>query len=134
MGGRVAERQIFDELSTGAQNDLERATKLANNAVTRFGMSEVIGPRTLNSDGEVFLGRDFGRVNGYSEATGKLADEEVDRITREGEALATTILRTNHHILERLTQVILEKETIQGEEFKTIVDALKPVYPVPESA
>jgi cell division protease FtsH len=88
----------------------------------------------LNSDGEVFLGRDFGRVNGYSEATGKLADEEVDRITREGEALATTILRTNHHILERLTQVILEKETIQGEEFKTIVDALKPVYPVPESA
>jgi cell division protease FtsH len=134
MGGRVAERQIFDELSTGAQNDLERATKLANNAVTRFGMSEVIGPRTLNNDGEVFLGRDYGRVNGYSEATGKLADEEVDRITREGEALATTILRTNHHILERLAQVILEKETVEGEEFETIVDALKPVYPVPESA
>jgi len=134
MGGRVAERIIFADFSTGAQNDLERATKLANSAVTRFGMSEVIGPRTLASDGEVFLGRDYGKVNNYSEATGKLADEEIDRITREGEALAVTILETNHHILERLATVLLEKETVEGEEFETIVDELKPVYPVPETA
>ena len=134
MGGRVAERIVFDELSTGAQNDLERATKLAHSAVTRYGMSDVIGPRTLSNEGEVFLGRDYGRVNSYSEATGKMADEEVDRITREGEALANTILDTNHHILEKLAQVILEKETVEGEEFESIVDALKPVYPVPETA
>ena len=134
MGGRVAERIVFADFSTGAQNDLERATKLANSAVTRFGMSELIGPRTLTSDGEVFLGRDYGKVNNYSEATGKMADEEIDRITREGEALAMTILETNDHILERLATVLLEKETVEGEEFEAIVDALKPVYPVPETA
>lgn len=134
MGGRVAERIVFADFSTGAQNDLERATKLANSAVTRFGMSDVIGPRTLTSDGEVFLGRDYGKVNNYSEATGKLADEEIDRITREGEALAMTILETNDHILERLATVLLEKETVEGEEFEAIVDELKPVYPVPETA
>ena len=96
------ERIVFDEFSTGAQNDLERATKLAPSAVTRYGMSELIGPRTLSSEGEVFLGRDYGKVNSYSEATGKIADEEVDRITSDGEALANTILDTNHHILEKL--------------------------------
>lgn len=134
MGGRVAERIIFHDFSTGAQNDLERATKLANSAVTRFGMSELIGPRTLASDGEVFLGRDYGKVNNYSEATGKMADEEIDRMTREGESLAITILETNQHILERLAKILLEKETVEGEEFETIVDELKPVYPVPETA
>ena len=104
MGGRVAERIIFDELSTGAQNDLERATKLANNAVTRFGMSDLIGPRTLASDGEVFLGRDYGKVQNYSDHTGKLADDEIDRMTREGESLAITILNQNRHILDKLAQ------------------------------
>jgi len=134
MGGRVAERIIFNDFSTGAQNDLERATKLANSAVTRFGMSDVIGPRTLTSDGEVFLGRDYGKVNNYSEATGTLADQEIDRMTREGEGLATTILETNQHILEQLSKILLEKETVEGEDFETIVDELKPVYPVPETA
>jgi cell division protease FtsH len=134
MGGRVAELIIFDDFSTGAQNDLERATKLANSAVTRFGMSDRIGPRTLGSDNEVFLGRDYGKVNSFSEATSKLADEEIDRMTREGEALATTILNTNHHILERLAQVLLESETVEGEAFERIVKTLKPIYPVPESA
>jgi cell division protease FtsH len=134
MGGRVAECIIFDDFSTGAQNDLERATKLATSAVTRFGMSELIGPRTLAGDGEVFLGRDYGKVNSYSEATGKMADEEIDRMTREGEALAFTILRTNKHIVEQLAKILLEKETVEGEEFITIVEELKPVYPVHKTA
>jgi len=134
MGGRVAERIIFNDFSTGAQNDLDRATKLSSNAVTRFGMSELIGPRTLSGDSEVFLGRDYGKVNNYSEATSKKADEEIDRMTRAGESLATTILQTNQHILERLAQVLLEEETVEGDSFETIVDALKPVYPVPETA
>ena len=134
MGGRVAERIIFNDFSTGAQNDLERATKLATSAVTRFGMSELVGPRTLSSEGEVFLGRDYGKVNNYSEATSKIADEEVERMTREGEALAMTILDTNDHILESLAQLLLDNETVEGEEFEAVVDALKPVYPVPETA
>ncbi len=134
MGGRVAERLIFHDISTGAQNDLERATKMATSAINLYGMSEVIGPRTLTSDGEVFLGRDFGRANNYSEATGKLADEEIDRITREGESLATTILKQNDHILKRLAQILLEKETVEGDEFESVVNDLNPVYPVPEIA
>ncbi|MGB0638629.1 MAG: ATP-dependent zinc metalloprotease FtsH [Myxococcota bacterium] len=134
MGGRVAEKLIFHDISTGAQNDLERATKMATSAISLYGMSDVIGPRTLTSDGEVFLGRDFGRANNYSEATGKIADEEVDRITREGESLATTILKQNDHILNRLAQILLEKETVEGDEFEVVVNDLKPVYPVPEIA
>jgi cell division protease FtsH len=134
MGGRVAELIIFRDFSTGAQNDLERATKLAHSAVTRFGMSEKIGPRSLGSDSEVFLGRDFGKVNAYSEATSKLADEEIYRMTREGESMADTILNSNRHILERLAQVLLESETVEGKTFETIVTALSPVFPVPESA
>jgi cell division protease FtsH len=134
MGGRVAEKLIFHDISTGAQNDLERATKMATSAISLYGMSDVIGPRTLTSDGEVFLGRDFGRANNYSEATGKIADEEVDRITREGESLATTILKQNDHILNRLAQILLEKETVEGDEFEVVVDDLNPVYPVPEIA
>jgi cell division protease FtsH len=134
MGGRVAEQLIYDELSTGAQNDLERATKLASNAVTRFGMSEIIGPRTLGSDNEVFLGRDYGRVQNYSEYVGRLADEEIGRMTREGEALAQTILNQNRHILERLAQVLLKQETVEGVQFLKIINALHPVYPVPETA
>ena len=134
MGGRVAERIIFDELSTGAQNDLERATKLANNAVTRFGMSDLIGPRTLASDGEVFLGRDYGKVQNYSDHTGKLADDEIDRMTREGESLAITILNQNRHILDKLAQLLLDKETVEGLEFEGVVSGLNPVYPVPETA
>jgi cell division protease FtsH len=134
MGGRVAELIVFEDFSTGAQNDLDRATKLASNAVTRFGMSELIGPRTLSNEGEVFLGRDYGKVNNYSEATSKKADEEIDRMTRQGEALATTILETNRHILERLAQVLLEDETVEGDGFEAIVDELKPIYPVLETA
>ncbi len=134
MGGRVAEQLVFDEISTGAQNDLDRATKLATNAVTRFGMSKVIGPRTLASDNEVFLGRDYGRVQNYSEHTGQMADQEIERMTREGEVLAQTILRQNRHILERLAQVLLESETVEGDKLKKIVEDLHPVYPVPETA
>jgi cell division protease FtsH len=134
MGGRVAEKLIFHDISTGAHNDLERATKMATSAINLYGMSEVIGPRTLTSDGEVFLGRDFGRANNYSEATGKLADEEVDRMTREGESLATTILKQNDHILNRLAQILLEKETVEGDEFAKVVNKMNPVYPVPEIA
>ncbi len=134
MGGRVAERLIFHELSTGAQNDLDRATKLASNAVTRFGMSDLIGPRTLTSDGEVFLGRDFGKVQNYSDHTGKMADAEIERMTREGENLATTILEQNHHILDKLAHLLLEIETVEGLEFENVVSGLNPVYPVPETA
>jgi cell division protease FtsH len=134
MGGRVAERIVFNELSTGAQNDLERATKLASNAITLFGMSDVIGPRTLASDGEVFLGRDYGKVQNYSEHTGQLADEEIERMTREGESLAITILKQNRHILDKLAQILLDKETVEGLEFEGVVSGLNPVYPVPETA
>jgi cell division protease FtsH len=134
MGGRVAEMIIYNELSTGAQNDLERATKLATNAVTRFGMSGLIGPRTLDSEGEVFLGRDFGRVNSYSEATGALADQEVDRMAREGEAAATEILGAHPNILERLAQLLLETETVEADEFLRVMNEFESSIPAIENA
>ena len=134
MGGRVAELIVMDDLSSGASNDLQQATALATRAVTRWGMSEKIGPRTLAEDGEVFLGRDLGKSRKHSEATAQLADEEVSKLTLEAEALATHVLLQNRHILDELAQILLVKETVEGPEFERVVDGLNPVYPVPKPA
>ncbi|MCB9797939.1 MAG: ATP-dependent zinc metalloprotease FtsH, partial [Alphaproteobacteria bacterium] len=130
LGGRVAERVIFNELSTGASNDLKQATKTARNMVCRFGMSEALGPVAWEQDNdEVFLGRDFGKRTEYSESTAVRIDEEVRRFVETGERWAHEILLANIHILHKVAQLLLEKETIDGEEFQRVVTGLDPVLP-----
>jgi cell division protease FtsH len=130
MGGRAAEQLVFKQVNTGAGSDLQQATKTARNMVTRFGMSDKIGPVSLASGGgEVFLGRDFGRKAEYSEATAQLIDAEVRSMLEEGLNWAQRILVANIHILHRTAQLLLEQETVDGKEFMEMVDSLDPVLP-----
>jgi cell division protease FtsH len=134
MGGRAAEILAFDEISTGAAQDLRQATAIARAMVTEYGMSEAVGPMAISEDQEVFLGRDFGRTRNVSEATARMVDGEVKRFLDDADQLARSILRQNLHILERLAQLLLDKETVEGVEFEQVVSGLNPVYPVPNRA
>ena len=130
MGGRAAEQLVFKQVNTGAGGDLQQATKTARNMVTRFGMSDKIGPVSLTGGGgEVFLGRDYGRKAEYSEATAQLIDAEVRSMLEEGLNWAQRILVANIHILHRTAQLLLEQETVDGKEFMEMVDSLDPVLP-----
>ncbi len=121
LGGRVAEQLILNDISTGASNDIERATKIARNMVTRYGMSERIGTITLGqTQEEVFLGRDFAQAKEYSEETAGVIDEEVKSIVDFAYKKAETILREHIDKLHSVAQVLLEKEKIDGEEFDAI--------------
>ena len=121
LGGRVAEQLILNDISTGASNDIERATQIARSMVTKYGMSEKVGTITLGSgQEEVFLGRDFAHSKEYSEETAALVDAEVKRIVDEAYQRATDILNTNIEKLHAVAGVLLEKEKIGGEEFDQI--------------
>ncbi len=121
LGGRVAEKLILDDISTGASNDIERATKIARSMVTKYGMSERVGTIMLGSgQEEVFLGRDFAQSKEYSEETASIVDEEVKRIVDHGYNTALEILKANIDKLHAVAGVLLEKEKIDGEEFDQI--------------
>ena len=121
LGGRVAEALIIGDISTGASNDIERATKIAKAMVTKYGMSEKVGAIMLgSSQEEVFLGRDFAQAKEYSEETANLIDEEVKRIVMEGYRKAEEILKTHADKLHAVAGILLEKEKIDGEEFEEI--------------
>ncbi len=121
LGGRVAEKLILDDISTGASNDIERATKIARSMVTKYGMSERVGTIMLGSGGEeVFLGRDLAQSKEYSEETAAIVDEEVKRIVDQGYNTALEILKANIDKLHAVAGVLLEKEKIDGEEFDEI--------------
>jgi len=121
LGGRVAEKLILDDISTGASNDIERATKISRDMVTRYGMSDRIGTMTLGqTQGEVFLGRDFTQSKEYSEETASVIDEEVKRIIDGAYNSALDILKTNVDKLHAVATVLLEKEKIDGDEFEEI--------------
>ena len=121
LGGRVAEKLILNDVSTGASNDIERATKIARNMVTKYGMSEKVGTIMLGSGGEeVFLGRDFAQSKEYSEETAAIVDAEVKRIVDNAYNRAEEILKTNIDKLHAVAGVLLEKEKIDGEEFEEI--------------
>lgn len=122
LGGRVAEHLMFGEISTGAQNDLERATDLARRMVCEYGMSEKVGPITLGKgQGEVFLGRDFTRSRNYSEEVAYLVDSEIKSIVEGCYEKAKNILIENKDKLEKIATILLEKETIEGEELENIL-------------
>ena len=121
LGGRVAEKLILNDISTGASNDIERATKIARDMVTKYGMSEKIGAIMFGSgQEEVFLGRDFAQSKNYSEETAALIDEETKRIVDEGYNKATQILSEHIDKLHAVAKVLLEKEKIDAEEFDSI--------------
>ena len=121
LGGRVAEKLILDDISTGASNDIERATKIARNMVTKYGMSDRIGAMMLgSSQEEVFLGRDFAQGKEYSEETASLVDTETKRIIDKAYEQAIDILNTHIDKLHAVAKVLLEKEKIEGEEFDEI--------------
>ena len=121
LGGRVAEQLVLNDISTGASNDIERATQIARSMVTKYGMSEKIGTITLgSSQEEVFLGRDFAQAKEYSEETANLIDEEVKSIINFAYKKAEEILNANMDKLTKVANVLLEKEKIDGEEFDEI--------------
>ncbi len=121
LGGRVAEKLVLNDISTGASNDIERATQIARNMVTKYGMSDTIGPMMLGGNQEeVFLGRDFAHSKEYSEETAGLIDKEVKKIIETAYNSAEQILRSNADKLHIVAQLLLEKEKIDSEEFENI--------------
>ncbi|HBI86015.1 MAG TPA: ATP-dependent zinc metalloprotease FtsH [Ruminococcus sp.] len=122
MGGRAGEATALDDICTGASNDIERATKLAKNMVTRWGLSEELGPVAYGSENdEVFIGRDYGHVRDYSEAVAARIDAEVRRIVEEGYERALAILKENRHQLDALAEYLLEYEKVNEDEFVRIM-------------
>lgn len=118
LGGRVAEAVMLDDISTGASNDIQRATKTARDMVVKFGMSDDIGPVSYDEGGEVFLGRDYGHSREYSEETAAEIDREVKKILKAQYEKTEQILRQYRAELTRVAELLLEKETISGEEFE----------------
>ena len=123
LGGRVSEEINIGDISTGASNDIERATAIAKAMVTKYGMSERLGTVTLGSDsGEVFLGRDFATEKTYSEETAGMIDEEIKKIIDKAYKDAKTILMNNKDKLDAVANVLIEREKITGEEFDQIFE------------
>lgn len=121
LGGRAAEDLILDDISTGASNDIERATKLARSMIVRYGMSPHLGPVSYEEEeDDVFLGKDFGRVRSYSEETAVAIDQEVRSMIEKAYKDALQILNENRALLERLAERLLEQETIRREEFEAL--------------
>ena len=126
LGGRVAEKLVLDDISTGASNDIERASKIARNMVMRYGMSDKLGPITFGmSQEEVFLGRDFGSQRNYSEKVASEIDEEVKRIVTTAYDKAEELLKQNMDKLHTTAELLLEKEKIDADEFDAIFDEKK---------
>ena len=124
LGGRVAEAIVLGDVSTGASNDIERASKISRSMVTKYGMSEKLGTITFGSgQEEVFLGRDFTTQKNFSEETSALIDSEVKRIIDTAYNKTEDILRTHIDKLHAVAGILLEKEKIDGEEFKNIMNS-----------
>ena len=124
LGGRIAEELVFDDITTGASQDIKQATALAKSMVMKFGMSEELGLVNYDSDSEeVFVGRDFGHApRGYGEEVAGKIDREVKKIIDECYANAKEIIQKYNHVLESCADLLLEKEKITREEFSALFD------------
>ncbi|HET6897101.1 MAG TPA: ATP-dependent zinc metalloprotease FtsH [Vicinamibacteria bacterium] len=123
MGGRIAEDMVFQEISTGAQNDIEQATEMARKMVCEWGMSETLGPLTYGKKEEqIFLGKEFNRHQDYSEATALKIDAEIKRIVTEQYERAQRTLTDNRDILNRVAEALLEHEVLDAEQLKALVE------------
>jgi cell division protease FtsH len=127
LGGRVAEEIRFDDITTGASNDLQRATETARRMVTQYGMSENLGPLTFGHDSaQPFVGREFGQGQEYSEETAQRIDTEIRRVIDEAYSTATRILREHRDQLEMVSQLLVERETIDRDEFEALLEGGDP--------
>jgi cell division protease FtsH len=126
MGGRAAEKIVFDELSTGASSDLEKATKLARAMVIRYGMSAKIGSVSFDGGQEVFIGMNWGKERSYSERTAETIDAEVRRLVEEAEKKAVALLNKNRKVLNKLAEILLEKEVVEGYELDKLLGLKTP--------
>ena len=121
LGGRVAEMISLDDISTGASNDLQRATAIARNMITKYGMSDKLGPIVFGTENdEVFIGRDFAVQRNYSEKVAAQIDEEIKRVIDTAVKNTKKILEDNRSILDKLANLLLEKEEVTGEEFEAL--------------
>jgi cell division protease FtsH len=118
LGGRVAEAEVFGEITTGASNDLEKATRLARDIVTRFGMSDKLGARTFGDREEmVFLGKEISEQRDYSDNTANIIDEEINRLIADAKKKAEHIVATRREHLDKIANALLEKETLERKAF-----------------
>lgn len=132
LGGRVAEEIIFNRLTTGASNDIKQATELANKMIRDWGMSTTLGPLSYSlSNDQVFLGREISQHRDYSEETARSIDKEVSDFIAYGYDTAKQILTDHVDILHKLTEVLLEKETIMGKELDELIHSMKPDIKLP---
>jgi cell division protease FtsH len=123
LGGRAAEDLVFHEITTGASNDLEKVTDIAKRMVMRYGMSDKLGPRVLGRHGDMpFLGREMGHEPDYSEEVAREIDDEVRRIIEEGYELALKVLRDHIDDLHKISQILIERETIDKDQFIRLLD------------
>jgi cell division protease FtsH len=124
LGGRIAEELIFgeEEVTTGASNDLQQVARVARQMVTRFGMSDKLGPVALGrQQGNMFLGRDIMSERDFSEETAAAIDEEVRQLVDSAYARAKQVLTDNRHVLDQLAQMLVEKETVDAEELQELL-------------
>ena len=122
LGGRAAEEVVFNEITTGAANDLEKATATAKQMVMRFGMSEELGPRTLGHDQSMpFLGREFQQQADYSEEVAKQIDDEIRRIIAEAHQTAKDLLTEKRELLDQISKILIQRETIEASEFQALL-------------
>ncbi len=125
LGGRAAEEVVFGEITTGAANDLEKATATAKQMIMRYGMSEELGPRTLGHDQSMpFLGREFQQQADYSEEIAKQIDDEIRRIIEEAHQRATDLLAEKRDLLDGISRILIVRETIEASEFQALVDGV----------
>jgi len=135
LGGRAAERVVFDEITTGASNDLERVTQTSRQMVTRWGMSEKLGPMALGqSQGQVFMGRDFNNGPDYSDEIAFQIDKEIRRIVDESYDTAEDLLLRNRDLVNKLAEDLIEYETVDAKHLKRLVEeyAVDPIHFEPE--
>jgi len=126
LGGRIAEEIIFGDITTGAQNDLEKVTGLAKKMVTAYGMSEKMGPMTFGKTNEnVFLGRDFGHERDFSEEVASIIDRETKALIQERYIFSKNLLSENKDMMEEVVKVLLEKETLDEKEFEEIMNKVR---------
>ena len=123
LGGRVAEALMLSDISTGASNDLQRATSIAREMVTKYGMSTNLGPVTFDSDGQIFIGRDYGQTKSYSEESAARIDCEIQQILRSCYQQCEDILKAHIPQLRQVSDYLLEHETMDGKTFADIMHA-----------
>lgn len=122
LGGYAAERSVFNDITTGATNDMQNATRLARNMVTQWGMSDKLGPRTYGEQNEMmYLGREISETRDYSESRAEIIDVEIDRIIKQGLETANNLLSTHRETLNKLAEYLVEHETVERDDVERIV-------------